>query len=145
MKKMMLTLAIAVSTLSAFAVEEKVSTRVLNAFKSEFNTAKEVEWTASNSYYMAKFNYNDKYVFAYYNIDGILLGLSHYMSPAELPMILQTSLKKNYSNYWISDLFEVAKNGITEYYITLENADRQIILQSSGGDEWESYRKVRKA
>jgi hypothetical protein len=144
MKKMMLTLAIVISTLSAFAVEEKVSPKVLDAFKSEFNTAKEVEWTVGNSYYMATFTYNDKYVFAYYNVDGVLLGLSHYISPAELPMALQNNLKKDYSDYWVSDLFEVAKNGKTEYYVTLENADKKIVLRSSGSNEWEEYRKVRK-
>ena len=141
----MLTLAIAISTLSAFAVEEKVSPKVLNAFKSEFNTAKEVEWTVGSTYYMATFTYYDKYVFAYYSVDGVLLGLTHYISTAELPMTLQNNLKKDYSDYWVSDLFEVVKNGKTEYYITLENADKKIVLQSSGSNEWEAYRKVKKA
>ena len=141
----MLTLAIVVSTLSAFAVEEKVSTRVLDAFKNEFNTAKEVEWTVGNTYYMATFTYNDKYVFAYYNMEGTLLGLSHYISTAELPMTLQNNLKKNYSDYWVSDLFEVAKNGRTEYYVTLENADKKIVLQSSDSNDWDDYKKVKKA
>jgi hypothetical protein len=144
MKKLMLTLAIAVSTLSAFAGEEKVKPEVLNAFKNEFNTAKDVEWTVGSNYYMATFNYNDKYVFAYYTPDGILLGLSHYISPAQLPMALQNSLKKDYSDYWVSDLFEVAKNGKTEYYITLEDADRKIVLRSSGSNYWEEYKKVKK-
>ena len=144
MKKMMLTLAIAISTLSAFAGEEKVAPKVLDAFKNEFNTAKEVEWTVGNTYYMATFNYNDKYVFAYYNTDGILLGLTRYISSADLPMLLQNNLKKDYSDYWISDLFEMAKNGATAYYVTLENADKKIVLQSSG-NEWVEYRKVKKA
>ncbi len=144
MKKMILTLAIAVSTLSAFAGEEKVTPRVLNAFKNEFSTAKEVEWTIGSNYCMATFNYNDKYVFAYYTFDGILLGLSHYISPADLPMALQNSLKKDYSDYWVSDLFEVAKNGKTEYYITLENAGKKMVLQSSGGNDWDEYKKVKK-
>jgi hypothetical protein len=145
MKKMMLALAITISTFSAFAVEEKVSTKVLNAFKVEFNTAKDVEWSVGSTYYMATFTYNDKYVFAYYNVDGVLLGLSHYISPAELPMALQNSLKKDYNDFWVSDLFEVVKNGKTEYYVTLENADKKIVLQSSGSNDWVEYKKVRKA
>ena len=36
MKKMILTLAIAVSTLSAFAGDENVNQKVLDAFKTEF-------------------------------------------------------------------------------------------------------------
>lgn len=145
MKKMILTLAIAVSTLSAFAREEKVAQKVLNAFNSEFTTAREVEWTVADTYYMATFNYNGKYIFAYYNTDGDLLGLTRYISTELLSMNLQNSLKKNYNEYWISDLFEVAKNGKTDYYITLEDADKKIVLHSSGGDEWTVFKKVRKA
>ena len=144
MKKMILTLAIAFTALSSFATEEKVTPKVLNAFQNEFNTAKEVEWTVANTYYMATFTYNNKYVFAYYTADGNLIGLTHYISSAELPMSLQNKLKKEYSGFWISDLFEVAKNGRTEYYVTLENAGKKMVLQSSDSNSWEEYRTVKK-
>lgn len=140
-----MTLAIAMSTLGAFAGEENVSPKVLDAFKSEFNTAKEVEWTTGSNYYKAAFTYNDKHVFAYYSMDGELLGLTRYISPVDLPLSLQSSLKKSYTDYWISDLFEVAKNDGTGYYITLENADTKIILKASDGSEWNVYQKIRKA
>ena len=42
-EKMLFTLAIAVSALSAFAVEVKVTSTVLNTFKNEFTTAKELQ------------------------------------------------------------------------------------------------------
>ncbi len=145
MKKIVLTLAIAVCTLSAFASEVKVSAKVLDAFKSEFTAATEVEWTVGAAYYMASFTYNEKYVFAYYSEEGELLGLTRYISPSELPLGLQNSLKKSYNEYWVSDLFEVTKNGTTNYFITIENADTKLVLQSGGGTEWQSYKKVKKA
>ena len=158
MKKIIMTLAIAMSTLGAFAGtafgnpthaktegEENISPKVLQAFKSEFNTAKEVEWTAGSNYYKAAFMYNNKHVFAYYNTEGELIGLTRYISPVDLPLSLQSSLKKIYADYWISDLFEVAKNDGTGYYITLENADSKIILEASDGSEWNVYQKIRKA
>ena len=144
MKKMILTLAIVFTAFSSFANEEKVTTKVLNAFRNEFTTAIEVEWTVANNYYMATFTYNNKYVFAYYSAEGNLLGLTHYISSADLPMNLQNNLKKEFSEYWISDLFEVAKNGRTEYYVTLENAGKKVVLQSSNGNNWEEYRTVKK-
>ncbi|MEK7225763.1 MAG: hypothetical protein AAB221_08775, partial [Bacteroidota bacterium] len=111
MKKMILSLAIALTTLSAFAAgEENVNQKVLDAFKNEFNTVREVEWSAGADYYRAAFVYNEKYVFAYYSTEGDLLGITRYISPVDLPMSLQIGLKKKYSNYWISDLFEVAKS-----------------------------------
>lgn len=145
MKKMILTLAIAVSSLAAFAGEENVNKKVLDAFKTEFNAAKEVEWTVGSDYYKASFVYNEKHVFAYYNVDGDLLGMTRYISPVDLPLNLQVSLKKKGNSYWISDLFEVAKNGTTSYYITLENADSQIVLWSTGGSNWEEFKTVKKS
>ena len=140
---MILTLVIAVTTLSAFAKDENVNKKVLDAFKTEFSTAKEVEWSVGTDYYKATFNYNGKYVFAFYNEDGELLGLTRYLSPSDLPLLLQNNLKKNYEGYWVSDLFETAKNDATNYYITLENADTKIVLKSSG-NSWEVHTKSKK-
>jgi hypothetical protein len=61
------------------------------------------------------FVYNEKHVFAYYNESGDLLGLTRYISPVDLPLNLQIGLKKKGNSYWISDLFEVAKNEVTSY------------------------------
>src|SRR5687767_4116907 len=144
MKKMIVTLAVVMSTLVAFAGDENVNAKVLDAFKTEFNTATEVEWTVGSNHYMAAFTYNNKHVFAYYTLEGELLGLSRYISPSDLPIGLHTNLKKHYSGYWISDLFEVAKYGETGYYITVEDADTKIVLKSSGTD-WSVFKKVKKA
>jgi hypothetical protein len=122
-----------------------VATKVLNAFKTEFNTAKEVEWTVGSNYYKAAFVYNEKHVFAYYNEEGELLGLTRYLSSDDLPLNLQNNLKKSYSKYWISDLFEVAKSDGTVYYITLEDADTKIVLKASAESDWSVYQKTRKA
>ena len=141
---MILTLAIAVSTFSAFAGEENVNHKVLNAFKKEFNTAREVEWTTGSNYYKATFVYNEKHVFAYYNENGELLGLTRYLSPVDLPMNLQKNLKNDFKEYWISDLFEIAKNDGTAYLLTLENADTKIVLKSTDSSNWSVYSKVKK-
>jgi hypothetical protein len=145
MKKIIVTLAIAISSLSAFAGEESIAPKVLDAFKNEFISAKEVEWTAGADYYKATFTYNDRHVFAFYNADGELLALTRNISSSDLPLNLQSDLKKeNYTTYWISDLFEAAKDGITEYYVTLENAGTKIVLKSTNGSEWNTYKKTRK-
>ena len=144
MKKMIMMLAITLSTLSAFAGEEIVNPKVLDAFKTKFKTVQQVEWMAGKDFYRATFVYNDKHVFAYYNPDGELLGVTRYVSPLDLSLNLQINLKNNYANYWISDLFEVAKSEGTTYYITLENADTKIVLKSTDGNTWSSHQKIKK-
>lgn len=145
MKKMILTLAVALSTLCSFAREVEVSSRVLNAFKSEFAGAKEVTWTAGSNFYKAAFIYNDQYVFAFYSTEGEMMAMTRYISSLDLPMSLQTGLKKGYSQYWISDLFEVSNDNGTTYYITVEDADAKIVLKSDGLAGWDVYQKTTKA
>jgi hypothetical protein len=145
MKKMMLTLAIAVSTLSAFAGEVEVNPKVLNAFNNEFKTAKNVEWSVGTDYFRATFTYNDKHVYAYYDVNGELLGLSRFISPDDLPLALQGNLKKTYGDYWISDLFEVANDEGTTYYVTVEDADAKIVLKATDGRSWDSHKKIKKS
>lgn len=144
MKKMILGLAFALSSLASFAKDENVSQKVLDAFHSSFATVSQVEWANGSNYYRASFVYNNKHVFAYYDLDGQLMGLTRYLSSTDLPLNLQTSLKNDYSDYWISDLFEAAREDGTTYYITLENADTRIVLKSTGTLEWEQYKKFRK-
>lgn len=145
MKKIIITLAVALSTLSSFAREVEVSSRVLDKFKSEFTGAKDVSWTAGDNFYKAEFVYNDQHVFAFYSTTGELLGLTRYISSLDLPLNLQASLKKSYSSYWISDLFEVSNEEGTGYYLTMENADSKIVLKSAGGGSWDVYKKTAKA
>jgi hypothetical protein len=145
MKKMIMTLAIALITLSSFAGEENVSSRVLDAFKTEFTGAKDVEWTTGSNYYKASFLFNGQHVYAFYDLDGELMGVTRYISSLDLPISLQADLKKGYSNCWISDLFEVSNADGTSYYITMENADTKIILKSTGGESWSLYKKSNKA
>ncbi len=144
MKKLIVAAAMIVS-LSAFAKEErKVSPKVLNAFNTEFTTAQEVEWTVSSDYYRADFDMNGQKVSAFYNEDGDLMGITRNISSTQLPVSLQNSLKKNYSNYWISNLFEVAKNNGTSYYVTMEDGDKKIVLNSTAGSDWSTFKKDRK-
>ena len=145
MKKLILTLAVALSTMCSFAGDVTVSSRVLDAFKNDFSSAKEISWTSASDYYKASFIFNDQHVAAFYNLDGDLIAMTRYISSLDLPLSLQTNLKKAYGNYWITDLFEVSNHNGTSYYITLENADGNVILKSTAGENWRTYQKVTKA
>jgi len=145
MKSLIITLAIALSSLSSNAGEVNVSAKVLDAFNTQFNTAKEVTWTSGSNFYKAAFLFNGQHVFAFYNLDGELLGLTRYLSSLDLPMALQADLKKDYANFWIADLFEVSNDEGTHYYITVENANETRILKSDSNNDWKVYQKLTKS
>ena len=145
MKKIILTIAIAFSSVLAFANETKVSTAVLNAFNREFASAKEVSWTSSSSFFKVSFVYNEQHLTAFYSFEVKMMAMARNISSLDLPLNLQKSLMENYSGRWISELFELSNAEGTSYYITLEQADSKIILKSENGSEWSVYKKSSKA
>lgn len=145
MKKTLLALVVLISSLAVNAAGKNINEKVLNAFKTEFTTASQVEWTTGPNYYKASFVFNDKHVFAFYNAEGRLLGLTRNITTSELPLKLQADLKKNYDTYWISDLFEAAREEGTSYYLTLEDADTRLVLRASADNSWTVYEKTKKS
>ena len=130
---------------AAFANKiENVNYKVENAFKQEFGQAKDVNWEKTNNYYRAGFKMNNEVMTAYFTPDGELMGVVRNVLSTQLPINLQTSLKKEYDGYWITELFEMAKSDSNSYFVTLHNADQIITLESTDGSAWSTYSKTKK-
>jgi len=134
-----------ITSLSAFANgAENVNESVIKSFNKEFAGARDVQWVASKDFVKATFTLNDQVTFAFYSPDGNLLAITRNIVSGQLPISLLAELKKNYNNYWIADLFEMAANNDNTYYITLENGDYKLVLKSNGTNSWDVFRKERK-
>jgi len=51
--------------------------------------------------------------------------------------------RKNYKDYWITEIYELSNGDGTRYYLTLENANKKIKLGSTGSD-WEVIKNQEK-
>ena len=130
MKPLFILLATLSSLFSQAENPVEISTRVLKSFESSFKGAREVDWSVSTSYVKAQFALDGQYINAYYNPEGDLIALTRNITASQLPVMLQAELKKETTDYWISDLFEVSNDDGTSYYVTLENADQKLVLKS---------------
>jgi hypothetical protein len=132
---------------SAFAANvnnDDVNQQAVRSFKKDFASASNTIWEQKGGYAKATFSINGQVLFAYYDNNGDLQAVVRNITSEQLPINLLTSLKKDYSDCWISDLFEVASGDQTNYYVTLENSDKKIVLRSAGLDSWEVYSKEKK-
>lgn len=147
MKKSILTwvLLLTVGLSSTFAhIKENVNEQVISAFKKDFATAQDVSWEKSKDLSKATFKLNDQIMYAYYADGGSLVAVVRNIVSSQLPITLLSDLKKNYNGYWITDLFEMASDNTTSYYVTVENGDQSVVLKSSGLNSWETFRKDKK-
>lgn len=123
--------------------EINVAPLVQQSFQRSFAQAKDIHWTVRKDYYKVDFELSGQYVTAFYNTDGKFIAATRNISSTQLPVVLQADLKKGRSDFWITELFELSNDEGVSYFLTLENADAKIILQSSG-TEWNVYQRTSK-
>lgn len=63
-------------------------------------------------------------------------GQGHNILSGQLPATLLTDIKKGYKDYWITELYEEGHGKHPSYYITVENADQIIKLNSTDSENW---------
>jgi len=146
MKKKILTLLafVMLTVTSTFAGGNEISKDALTTFSGTFTKATEVKWEKDINYYKASFKMNGQSLNALLSEEGKLIAVSRNILSTELPIGLQAALNKNISAYWISDLAEYAMDNETLYYVTLENADQKITLESIGTYDWSLLKKMAK-
>jgi hypothetical protein len=147
MKKRILLLSIVLVSFTAFsfaADAPAISKNVISSFNKQFSNARDIKWENQASFVKAQFTMNDIVLYAYFNKNGELLAVTRFISPNQLPLEILTSLKKTYTGFWISDLFEIQSETGTAYYATLQNADQILILKSEGTSGWQTFQIVRK-
>jgi hypothetical protein len=147
MKKTFLSIALilAAGISSTFANDnDGINKSVKSSFSKDFKSATNVQWQQKSKFDKATFSLNNQIMFAYYDPTGMLVAVSRNITSENLPIRLQADLKNTYANYWISDLFENAAHDATTYYVTLENADQKLILQSGNSTEWSVYKRTNK-
>jgi hypothetical protein len=128
---------------SAFAAgKEEVPAAALESFQKSFNNAKEATWTAGEGFLKVEFSFNQQYVAAYYTPEGALLAMTKNILSTQLPLMLESNLKNNYSCYWITELMEVSNEDGVTYYATLQNANSRIVLKSSF-NSWSQQKKIK--
>jgi hypothetical protein len=150
MKRTFTTLALAAALLLTVGVSSSFAHNTGNgndnintSFRKDFSQADLLSTSTNDNYTKFTFKLNGAVLTAFYTNKGELLAITHNITSTQLPLTLLLQIKKNYADYWISDLFELNANGDTNYYITLENADKKVTLRSSE-NTWESFSKTAK-
>lgn len=138
MKKKIITIAAFVifSVTAAFAGNTDISKNVQTSFTHSFANATNVSWQNNSTYYSAAFQLNGRSLNALFSTDGEMIAVSQNILSTELPAQLESLLRQNFTAFWVSDLVKYDIGGEAKYYATVQNAERETILESIGAEEW---------
>jgi hypothetical protein len=137
-------LALVLTVASSFTFAngiDDINKQVSTSFKQDFKNARLISSEVHSKFTKLTFKMNDIVLFAFYTDNGQLLAVVRNILSSQLPVDLMTDLKKSYSSYWITELFELNGDGQNCYYVSLENADSKVTLRSNG-NEWEVYQEA---
>jgi hypothetical protein len=137
-------LLLTVGVTSSFATPTDKTDVIKASFRKDFKKAELMGLEANNSFNKLTFKMNDMVLYAFYSDNGELLAVTRNIKSSQLPIQLLLDLKRDYANYWITDLFEFNGDGTNSYYVTLENADTSITLRANSSDDWRLYSRKNK-
>jgi len=128
---------------SASAANGDGNKEIKASFARDFQSAEPVSTEVRDSYTKVVFKLNQQVMTAFYSNNGELMAVTRNIVSSQLPVSLLMNLKKRYSEYWITDLFEMSQDQESSYYVTVENSDSRTTMRSNG-DSWELYSNVKK-
>jgi hypothetical protein len=151
MKKTMISLAFTMLGLagSCYAEAPKsevtVPVRIEERFSQQFAHAMDVRWEEGKNFFKATFEDWGRTLFVFYAGNGDLMGVATNLSSSSLPERLQAQIKQSYTGYWITDLFGYHNLEEKGFVVTLENADKVVVLKAAGDGGWSVFRTKVKA
>ena len=128
MKSLLIAFTLLASVFTASATDGKVSRPVEKAFQQNFAKAENLRWTESAEMVKASFEKDQQNYAAFFNHQGELVAVAHFISMAQLSEALQSDLKSKTNGTNIIELFELTENGDTKFYATLDNGKKQQVL-----------------
>jgi hypothetical protein len=141
MKKIILSAAIMLALFSAaFANRpDNITDRAAASFHKDFHKVSEVSSEVIKNHVRVTFHQNNETLYAYYDFQGNLIGVVQHILTSSLPEDLQNDIRKHYTNYWVTELFQVTTEDGVYYYLQLTNADETIVLSTEGSYGWHRY------
>jgi hypothetical protein len=148
MKKILLStgLMLLIGLAGAFANEgpAAVNKKVLESFNYRFAGAKNVSWAEESDLEIATFRFDGLAFFAYFDKQGEWVATARNILSDQLPIPLLLRLKRDYHDFWISGLVEVDSQSGINYFVTLENASKTLMLSSIDFADWSVSKKAKK-
>ncbi len=133
MKKILIAaiLAVAVGG-SAFAADaSKLNYRIKTSFASQFDGAKDVNWTTRETFVKADFTLAGEKIEAFFSTDGELIATARKIQYGILPINALKKIQKKYPDAKVDASIEYEQDGEKSYFVALEDAGKKQILQVS--------------
>src|ERR1700712_204603 len=124
--KMFLTAALVIiSSVAAFAAPERkqIPNEVISAFNTDFDASVKVTWETGTGYFKAGFIQSGVLCYAFYSMDGELMGMGRQLTTDMIPASLGEQLESVYSGYTLTELYQIGTEESGDYLLVLRKGN----------------------
>jgi hypothetical protein len=145
MKKIILIAVTAFVSLASFANVDPVNGRVLEAFRTSFADAKNVQWKSldESGLFQATFNYQNSELSAYFNEEGEMVAVARYINKANLPIMVTKAVEERFPEHVIQTVIEKIAYGATTYHLTMNSPKSSLLLAVSPNGDINVSKKIK--
>jgi len=136
---MLAALVLITGTVFANGDKNAIPVTVSDAFRQSFYLATDIRWENFGTYYKVTFLEMNKTMSVFYSDEADVMGTTSNTLSDKLPDALQARLKSWLQNYWITDLAKYQVGDKPGFLVTLENADKKVVLKSTDNQHWQIY------
>jgi uncharacterized membrane protein YkoI len=116
--------------------ESNVPSIILNAFKTRFVDAKDIDWKKEGQLYEVEFERGvaDEDHKILFDLSGAIVVYKHDITTKSLPAPVIKAIQAKYKDYKIDEVENLEKSGITYYQVELENKPKkqQLVFSADG-------------
>ena len=145
MKKFILIAATAFISLASFANVDPITGKVLESFRTEFASAKNVQWKSLDDagLFQATFTYKNTELSAFYDAEGSLVATARYIDKNNLPIMVTKAIQEKYPEHTMKNAIEHIANGTTTYHVTLHGVKSSMIVSASSAGNLSVFKKIK--
>ncbi|MFY7840108.1 MAG: hypothetical protein ACOVP7_07510 [Lacibacter sp.] len=145
MKKIFVMLTAVVITASAWASPSpKENEKAKEAFQKEFSTAKEVNWTQKDGYYLVSFKFNNDWMTAWYTDDGQLQATQRSIQPSQMTFLATKKVEELGANKTVLNIAEISKEGELFYLVKIDDDKCVSVYKMYASGEYSRISKTKK-
>ena len=123
------------ASLAVMSFAQTAPTKVQDAFKAKFPTAKSVKWEQENdSVWEAEFKVEGVEYSANFSNDGVWKETEHEIKSKDLPQAVKNALATEFAGYEIEEVEMVESPDFTGYEVEIEKGEvtMEVLIDKSG-------------
>ncbi|HEX5153946.1 MAG TPA: hypothetical protein VFW07_21015 [Parafilimonas sp.] len=142
--KLLVTTLLVALSITSFAKEKNVDSRLFKDLSSTLQNSAQVRWTTKDQYKQAAFSFRNKMAAAYYDLENNeLIGFRIQLNKTDLPRLISEALKNKYADWEVVDAITfIDASGYVSYFAQVHKDNKNFVIKITPNGKSSVYARM---